>query len=54
MGQALQRSPAPFVFWDPAAYLAVGMVVVAASAAAMLRPALRAAKWDPMESLRQE
>jgi ABC-type antimicrobial peptide transport system permease subunit len=39
---------------DPAAFLAVGMIVIAASAAAMLRPALRAAKWNPMESLRKD
>lgn len=54
LGQAFQKSPAPFVAMDPAAFLAVGMIVIAASAAAMLRPALRAAKWNPMESLRKD
>jgi hypothetical protein len=54
MGQAFQNAPAPFVAADPIAFLAVGAIVMAASAAAMLRPVLRAAKWNPMVSLRQE
>jgi hypothetical protein len=54
LGQALRNSPAPFVAVDPTAFAAVGMIVVSASAAAMLRPALGAAKRDPMQSLRQD
>jgi hypothetical protein len=54
LGQAFRNSPAPFVWNDPAAFGAVGLLVVGAAAAAMIRPALRASKWDPMVSLRQE
>jgi len=53
LGQALSKAPAPFVA-NPTAFLAVVVLVVASSAAAMLRPALCAAKWDPMVSLRRD
>jgi hypothetical protein len=54
LGQALRKAPASFVAMDPTAFVAAGVLVIAASAAAMLRPALRAAKWDPMVSLRRD
>jgi putative ABC transport system permease protein len=40
--------------WDPTSLLAAVAVVVAVSAAAMLEPALRAARVDPIIALRQD
>jgi ABC-type antimicrobial peptide transport system permease subunit len=54
LAQALRNAPAPMVPMDPVSFAAAAVLVVGASAAAMLRPALRAAKWDPMQSLRQD
>jgi hypothetical protein len=54
LGQAFRNAPAPFVWNDPAAFVAVGTLVVASAAAAVIRPALRASKSDPMVSLRQD
>jgi hypothetical protein len=54
LGRALRRSPAPISAMDPAVFAGVTAFVVLAAVAAMLRPALRASRWDPMRSLCQE
>ena len=40
--------------WDPASLLGAGLIVVLVCAAAVLQPALRAARVDPIVTLRQE
>jgi hypothetical protein len=51
---ALRKGPAPFVAMDPVAFLTVAALVVFAAVAAMIRPAARASRLDPMETLRGE
>jgi len=52
--EAMRKSPAPFTAMDPAAFISVAGLVVMAAVAAMIRPAARASRMDPMDTLRGE
>ena len=52
--RVMERSPFSFDVGDPIAYAAVIILLVAVALAAMIGPARRAAKANPLESLREE
>ena len=54
LARVLKGSPAAIDTRDPLVYSAVALVLATAALAAMFRPALRAAKADPADALRQD
>jgi len=54
MRQALNHMPVPLATRDPQTFLAVAILLVTAAGLAMVRPALRASRADPMVALRTE
>ena len=49
-----ERTPIPIAAKDPVVYLAVGLLLAGVGVAAMLTPAVHAAKAGPMQALRQD
>ena len=54
LSQVLSFTPIGLDVHDPVAYLAVTLLLVSTALAAMFGPALRAARSDPSQALRQE
>ena len=54
LARVLKGSPAAIDTRDPLVYTAVAMVLASAALADMFRPALRAARSDPSDALRQD
>lgn len=51
---ATKNTPIALDTRDPIAYVAVSLILILAAVGAMFAPALRVAKSDPMQALRQE
>lgn len=54
LSEALRSTPIGLNVHDPIAYLAVSLLLVSTALAAMFGPALRAARSDPSQALRQD
>ncbi|HLW75459.1 MAG TPA: FtsX-like permease family protein, partial [Bryobacteraceae bacterium] len=54
LAQALKASPVSLNVSDPAAYVAVSVVLMVTALAAMFGPAFRASRADPVRALRQD